>query len=139
MNPDFHVAFVCLQFIRAFPGPNTITEREKELLVQKYASGSLDVNYLKFFRDVEAISSQPAAPKTWKFTQRTPVDIGTCLTIGVLSCVLLMGNILPSPNIDPFPNTRRWPSHIFSSNNICSGEAARGLLPQPCSPHRFLR
>ena len=45
------------------------------MLVRKYAVGSLDVNYLKFYRDVEAIATEPSPARTWKFTARA-VDAG---------------------------------------------------------------
>jgi hypothetical protein len=49
-----------------------VTQREKDLLVNKYAVGPLDVNYLAFFRDIEGLSSSSAPPKTWSFTSRDP-------------------------------------------------------------------
>eukprot|EP00042_Codosiga_hollandica_P037034 m.288100 g.288100 ORF g.288100 m.288100 type:complete len:928 (-) comp55034_c0_seq1:99-2882(-) len=58
------------QFLRAFPGPASVTQYDKELVISKYASGSLDVNYLQFFRDIESVASEPAISRTWRFTQR---------------------------------------------------------------------
>jgi hypothetical protein len=40
------------------------------VLIAKYGAGSLDFNYLQFFRDIENIPAEPAAPKTWSFGQR---------------------------------------------------------------------
>jgi Ca2+-binding EF-hand superfamily protein len=69
------------QFIRAFPGPSTVTTQDRELIARKYeCSNHLDVNYYKFFRDIEDIPSQPAASKTWRFNTERTVNIDAGFT-----------------------------------------------------------